>query len=912
MGGTLPVLSAFWTRPTGSPEDRLRTGQSVGSLYAVNTLGAVMGSFLTGYVLIRFLGVSRSIYSAAAVNILIGILGLVISRSVRAGSPLQKASRPKPVLRKPASPETEAAETMEAEGPGRRRAVLMAVLVGGFCSLALEVLWTRILVFVLESTAYAFACMLTCFIFGLAIGSLLASRWVIPRLTHPLFALGVVEFLQAMAVAGSILLLGKLWRIDLFVVKGLTGSALSFGAQMAVHFIDTLAILLIPTLLMGMAFPIAIEIYALRGGAIGRGVGQVYAWNTIGCVLGPIAAGFLMIPRLGLRDSLWVIIAVLFLLAVGLVLLAGKRRALWGVPLSALAVGVILVVGFVPRDEFLRTMNTYHYPSRIVYMDDGVTGTVTVHDLPDGDRLIAVDGVDVAGMNLMLRTTQTLQAYVPLLVHPNPQDVVQIGYGSGQTCGIGLDFGVARYTIVEICPGVFKAGRFFDPINRRSYAHPALRKVIMDGKNFIRLSDERFDVIMNDSTYPESTGSAALYTYEHFKACRDHLKPGGVLSCWVPLDMRPENFRMIVRSFQAAMPYASLWMANNCLNKHAVLLGTLETMHLDPPRIRQVMERSQVAADLKEIQIHSVYDFLDSLVVGPEGLKDLAGAGPLHRDDTPYVEFIAAIKSDVEGSWLDILLTIGEHHTPVSRYVTRTTASGLTEPEKALFRQYYQGTQYTIVGMVGMLEGNPEVMKQAFKMARMANPNDRDVESILKEMSDEMEALKTALQRTPDAPELRSRLAKRYMLLEQYGLAVEHYERYMELKPDNAAAWNNLGICYGNIGNIGKAAAAYQRAVRLNPAIFAAYANLAKLHERQGHPAEAIKVLETALPLLPGDEQAQIYDRLVDLHLSQGQYDVAIRYLDKAIELTAKSPQLRQELVKKREAIGQSRAKGSP
>ena len=140
-------------------------------------------------------------------------------------------------------------------------------------------------------------------------------------------------------------------------------------------------------------------------------------------------------------------------------------------------------------------------------------------------------------MDLMLRTTQKLQAYAPLLVHENPQDVVQIGYGSGETCGIGLDFGVARYTIVDICPGVFEAGVFFDEINRRSYANPKLRKIIMDGKNFIKMTEEKFDVIMNDSTYPGTTGSSALYTYDHFKACRDRLKPKGVLSCWVPLDL---------------------------------------------------------------------------------------------------------------------------------------------------------------------------------------------------------------------------------------------------------------------------------------------------------------------------------------------------------------------------------------
>jgi spermidine synthase len=361
--------------------------------------------------------------------------------------------------------------------------------------------------------------MLTCFIFGLAVGSLVSSRLLVPRLKNPIFGLGVVEFLLALSVAGSIPLLGLLWHIDLFVIEHWIGPRVSFFADMATHFIDALTVTFVPTLLMGMVFPIAVQVCAPAWETISRRVGQVYAWNTMGCVSGSFVAGFIMIPLLGLRYSFFVVVGLLLVLAASLILWSSRRRVLWGLSLSVSAVAMIVAgMVYVNADVFLRTMNTYHYPSKIVFIDDGVTGTVTVHDLPDGDRLIAVDGVDVAGMDLMLRTTQKLQAYAPLLVHKNPQDVVQIGYGSGETCGIGLAFGAAHYSIVDICPGVFEAGTFFQDINRNSYANPKLRKIIMDGKNFIKLTKEKFDVIMNDSTYPGTTGSSALYTYDHFQA----------------------------------------------------------------------------------------------------------------------------------------------------------------------------------------------------------------------------------------------------------------------------------------------------------------------------------------------------------------------------------------------------------
>ncbi len=905
MGGTLPILSALWTIPAERQENQRRTGQSVGLLYAVNTFGAVAGSFLTGYFLIRLFGVNRAIYAAAGANVLVGVAALLGAFVLKPRRVVRDASKRGQLARQALQAEVESGQrTAFAHSHGRRVAVLAGVFVAGFCALALEVLWTRILVFVLETSAYAFSCMLTCFIFGLALGSLVSSRLLVPRLKNPICGLGIVEFLLGLAVAGSIPLLGLLWWIDLLVIERLTGPEMSFVADMTAHFIDTLAVLFVPTFLMGMVFPIAVEICAPAWHTVGQRVGQVYAWNTMGCVLGAFAAGFLMVPWLGVRDSFFAIIGVLFLLAVFLILVSGRRQAFWAVPASVLAAGV-LVAGAVsvPRDVFLRTMNTYHHPSKIVYLDDGVTGTVTVHDLPDGDRLIAVDGVDVAGMNLMLRTTQKLQAYVPLIAHEDPQDVVQIGYGSGETCGIGLDFGVARYTIVDICPGVFTAGTFFDAINRRSYAHPSLRKVIMDGKNFIKLTDEKFDIIMNDSTYPGTTGSSALYTYDHFQACRDHLKPGGVLSCWVPLDLRPEDFQMIIRSFQEAMPHSSLWMVSNCLNKHAVLLGTLEPTRLDFQRIKGIVERPDLAADLKEINIHSIYDFLDCLVVGEEGLRALAGKGVLHTDDTPYLEFGAAIKRDVETCWLGVLVAIRDHHTPVLPYVANTAAPAPGEPPQTVLQQYYQGTGYLLQGLVGMLQGDPEITSRAFEMARQANPQDRDIGSILKEMHDEVAALETAVRRTPDAADLRSRLAKRYMLLQQYSQAVEQYGRFLATRPDNAAAWNNLGVCHKMLNEFGKAEDAFEQAMRKDPGLFQAYTQLAEVRAKQADYAGAVEVLERLLPRLPRIEQARAYDDMARLHYLQKQYDIAIRRLDKAIELASGVPQLQQEFATKRQRV---------
>ena len=313
--------------------------------------------------------------------------------------------------------------------------------------------------------------MLTCFLLGLALGSFLCSRLFLKRIKNLVFALGLVELLIALSAFVSVPLIGKLWHIDYAMVWRLRAG--SFWADVLAQFIDASLILLIPTMLMGTAFPIAVKACAESSKAVGRRVGEVYASNTVGCVIGSFAAGFVMVPLLGLRDSLLVLVVVLLLLGVVVISLSERSRARLA-PLAGAFSLVIILIGYlsIPRDVFLRTMNTYHYPSKIVYIKDDATGTVTVHDLPDGDRLIAVDGVDVAGMDFMLRTTQKLQGYVPLLAHDNPKKALQIGFGSGETSGVGLGFGVEEYNIVEICPGVFDAGKFFEKINRGSYHRP--------------------------------------------------------------------------------------------------------------------------------------------------------------------------------------------------------------------------------------------------------------------------------------------------------------------------------------------------------------------------------------------------------------------------------------------------------
>jgi len=897
MGGTLPVLSRLWADTSKGDSGESAIGGSVGLLYAINTFGAVAGSFLAGYVLMRIIGVSGTIYLAASANIVIAILAFILSGLLGQ----------QPVQKKRAKRGSEQAEGANVGQFGKKRLiVLVAVGLAGFCALAMEVLWTRVLVFVLGTSVYAFACMLTCYLSGIALGSFLCSQLLVGRIKNPIFSLGLVQLLVALSVVGSIFSLGQLWHIDYILMRMMFMG--EFWKEVTGHFLDTFIVLLVPTVLMGMVFPIAVKICTESWKEVGKRVGEVYACNTVGCVLGSFAAGFVMVPLLGLRDSFLVIVSIQLFLAAAVIFLSEKAHAKFGTP--AAIISLVVVIGCVlgiPRDIFLRTMNTYHHPSKIIYIKDDATGTVTVHDLPDGDRLIAVDGVDVAGVDLMLRTTQKLQGYIPLLVHGNPEKVLQIGFGSGETSGVGLGFGVQEYSIVEICPGVFEAGVYFEEINKGSYRDRRLRKIIMDGKNFVKLTDEKFDVIMNDSTYPGTTGSSALYTYDHFLQCREHLNPGGVLSCWVPLDLRPVDFQMIVKSFQAVMPHCSIWMANNCLNKHAVLLGTLSPIQIDFQRMKKLVERPDIASDLAQIKIYSVYDLLDCFVVGEDGLRAIAAEAPLNTDDKPHLEFGAAIKRDIEGCWIVILGWLSQRHCPVSKYIVNMgTTNQESQQVAATLNQYFEGTDHALRGLLGILQGDPAIMNSEFEMARKANPQDRDIDNCLEELRQEIEDLVGAIERTPGNAQLRSRLAKRYLLVQDYQRAAKQYRNFLSIEPDNAAAWNNLGICYNKLQQFDQAIWAFGRAIQHDATLVGAYLNLGWAYEKLDNFIEAARCYERVLPMTPRPLRISTLDRLARAYYMQKQYGLAIAALDEAIKLAPNDPVLRDYLHNRKQVVIQA------
>ena len=289
MGATLPVLSRFFVQSSD------RVGLSVGTLYAINTFGAVLGVAMTGFVLIPALGVTKTIYLACTLNALVGIIGYWLHRQTLSWAKKTHATQT------PASTtQVDPPDFTSRYGRHALTILLIGYGVSGFAALAYEVAWSRILSMMIGSSVYAFSMMLTAFILGLALGSMIFARFV-DRLKDPMFTLAIIEVGIGLSALAVVPVFGEL---PFWVTHMLSRIGDSFWLRQWSQFGLVIGIMLVPTILMGAAFPLASRIMIQSSSTVGRSIGSLYGCNTLGSILGTFLAGFVLIPSLGLQDTI--------------------------------------------------------------------------------------------------------------------------------------------------------------------------------------------------------------------------------------------------------------------------------------------------------------------------------------------------------------------------------------------------------------------------------------------------------------------------------------------------------------------------------------------------------------------------------------------------------------------------------
>lgn len=633
MGSTLPlVLKSSLFRGTASLGDR------VGVLYAINTAGAIAGSLLAGLVLIPRLGISASFAVAASLNVLVAIVGTVMGR--------RAAFTAAPVAPGPES----AASAPDVHSPARlhyprpmRLTVLAVFAASGFVSLALEVVWFRVLTLFLRPTVYSYGMMLAAVLGGIALGSYAAApflrRWPQRNWTTTLVGL---EGGIALATLASFMTIPAAPQLVAAVSPWI---APVIGDYLAYQVTISSAVILPTMLLFGAAFPIGLHVWASSGveaeQPVATRVGTFYSLNVAAAIAGSLATGFVILPKYGSLKTLIVLAAVSLIGAAALAVTGGGTAVS---RMARAATVAVLAALFVPAaratpDPFVAFRTQRYAGHAIVWQREAVQTTVSVHQERDGNYTLNVSGNHQASTSGGMPRSHQRIGVLPMAVHPRARDALVIGLGGGATAGAVAHHPDVTVDVVELSREVVQAAdRFFKPINFNVRQKPNVRLHVDDGRNYLMLTDRRYDVVTADVILPIYAGSGNLYSAEYFSLVRRALKPGGLAVQWVA--GTEAEYKLIMRTFLSVFPETTLW------GDGSLMLGSVEPLRLRASDFEWKLAEPRRREMLDLLGISSFDDLLRYYIAGPDELRAFVGEGPILTDDRPMVEYFLSLPRD--------------------------------------------------------------------------------------------------------------------------------------------------------------------------------------------------------------------------------------------------------------------------
>jgi len=878
MGGTLPMISHVIIRR------QQRLGLGMGQLYGINTLGAMIGCFFTGFILIRSLGISTTIYLAVGLNLFIYIVAFLLQKSAMK---IHDEKTPEPVAPRDVSPAVSL--------PGFQPILIYWIMaVSGFAALSYEVLWSRVLVFVMTNSVFAFSVMLTTFLGGIAIGSYFGGKMA-DRAKNAIPLLGWIEIIIGVAALVTTVILVNLSGIhsSIFSIRPTT----TWWQWNGVRFLEAFLVMFLPTFFMGASFPVAVKIVVTQLDRMGARIGAVYFYNTIGGVIGSFLTGFVLIRLIGTSATL--VGMMLINILVGIYVIALRRTALfkgfkYSLPILAVAM-LVLALKITPRTLFSVAYSHVEKELKLIDFREGVEGTATVHELErpfEKIKRIDVDGLNVAGTSFMLQTLQKLQGHLPLFVKRNASRVLQIGFGTGQTSNSALLHPIRKFEVVEISRDVIDlADLHFQPLNNGVTRHPKFNYFILDGKNFVKYSHQKYDVIMNDANYAVATASASLFTRDHFENCKEKLTPGGILSTWMTIDLDPVDFQIVLKTFQSVFPYCSLWMAPNCINKQVVLMGSTQPWQIDFQRCRRLFANPKIKDDLAAININSVYDLLDCLVLDRHGIEAIAGDVPINTDNHPILEFSTrAVRSRDLCSYLNIGKIITQR-PDLKASVTNLPADPQERRRvEQKLNQHFAATTMLLRGMLESYQGNTRTALETLLQGSRMIPDSRLAAYYFEKTDLITSQLIIDAAQHPKNLASQLNLVRHRISLSQYDAALDDLRRISRLFFEHPLVNYEIGRCYLGKAQFDSAKIFIEKSLQANPHLAASWYFLGEIERQQGQADPAIKHILKALQLDPRMHEA--FNTLATIYQNRQQYRSAIDWFQKSLSIMAYQPKV--------------------
>lgn len=630
LGATFPLMSAGYIRLREHAEGRVLAG-----LYFSNSLGAAVGALASTYLLLPAVGLPGSVFAAGLINLGVALLVYPFSRREEGG-------------RGSAPPATSTAV------PVLPRPILILLVAGltGAASFVCEITWIRMLSLALGTTIHAFELMLAAFILGIAMGGLWLKNRA-DQLVSPLVTAGWVQVWMGIAALASMFVYANAFEWVGWLMRVITRSAEGYGLFNLASAIIALLVMFPAAFFAGMTLPL-LTLALLRQGHGEKAIGQAYAFNTVGAIVGVLAAVHLLMPLLGLKYAL--LTAAVVDIGLGLALLSRysapvvRRFAPW-VPAAAVSVvGVAGAAALVTFDPLVLNSSVYRTgattlggSARVIYHRDGKTATVAVFDHgAEGEviRRIATNGKVDAGIALgggqpasPDESTMVLLAALPLSMREQYERVGVIGFGSGMTTHTLMGHAkVGRVDTVEIEPAMIEGARHFGQHVSRAFTDPRSHLIIDDAKAYFASVSQKYDLIISEPSNPWMGGTASLFSTEFYEYVPRQLNRDGLFVQWLQLyEITPELVNSVLSALLANFSDARAYLADE---GDLILVASPhgKVLELGDGMFRQPL----LAKDLARIGVRDLRDLQDTVVLNRQGLEGFLELYPYRVNSDMY------------------------------------------------------------------------------------------------------------------------------------------------------------------------------------------------------------------------------------------------------------------------------------
>ncbi len=771
LGASLPFLIEHLdrTRPDQSPTAK---GRQIAALYGVNTLGAAFGCLISGFGTVEAVGLLATTVCGAALAAAACAIATAIAMSSKTSTVPPDVDQAPPKL----------------EG-----VLLWVAAISGFVGLGAEVLWTRLVSLVVLNTVYAFSQVLAFVLIGIAIGASLAAlitRRASDDPAQKVMTAGAQAFVLAAIILGL---------VPLFVVS--VGADPSFENVLAEGFslkgaLFLGAMIVPPSALIATALPLVVVAarQARFGGA--RAFGGLYAANTLGSVAGSLAAGFLLLPVLGMTLAMVVVQLVALIGAVLLLRAAGQLKAQRLLLLLGSVTALLLSLSIdMPRQLYEQRVGE---GAKILEFYEGSQSDVMVTEEPGARRRIWINSAWVATSGA---SEHGLLGHLPALLVESPKSALGIALGTGQTFSAVLTHGPDALHCVELNEGIIALStRWFKEANNHLFEQPNVHLHHNDGRAYMRATDQRFDMIVLEPLQAWTAGTSNLYSKEFYQEAKAVLRPGGVIAQWIPFyGQSPSSTRVMVKAGLEVFDQASLWLSGH--DGIVIFHGGKFAPSIEALRLR--MQRRKLAAWLERdgrpiisrasdlapnIEARALdADFFSIFLAGPKGLRAWVQEEPVLVDDHPFLEFEAA-RTIGENHYGEIVRGLQPHLENLSDYAVDTstkTAAALAQAAEV---------RRAMLAYSQLPKSAREARVKVLEAALDATPTSASVRFMYKE-----NILRWALAVGGSDPSAPERI----------------YRRALERAPDLGEIALNLGVLLARSGRTEEARAQFLRAAQI-------------------------------------------------------------------------------------------------